>query len=207
MAGRPRTGSIRPIGGRFEASLPNPAGGRHRGYFADRESAGRWVAASLAAMDHGLPVPDYRLYVPTVQTAVAPGVPTGFAEVAWAWWNEQYVARESSPGRRRDVESKLRLHIVPFFTQRVREIQDVTSSDVSAFLKFLAGWGPTEVVSEESPPTMLVARHFSLNEIAALSGALTLDLRHQSDLGPVKIVSVRLHFCGGAVTWYVRGTR
>ncbi|MHB8827846.1 MAG: hypothetical protein ACYC5Z_09305 [Acidimicrobiales bacterium] len=126
------------------------------------------MAAALAAMDHGLPVPDYRLYVPTVQTAMVSDVPTGFAEVAWAWFNEQYA--ESEPERRRKVEMMLRLHINPFFTQRRRNIGDVTSTDVSQFLRFLAGWGPNEEVSE-SPPTLLVARHYSLDEIAKFSGA------------------------------------
>jgi len=176
MAGRPLTGKPKKIGNSFVVSLPKRRGSEERvsRSFTDPDQAERYRAAAIAALMDGRPLPDAESFRTTSRRHVA--VQSDFASVAWAWFNQRYVAdRSAGPDRRDAVKKILETYVIPFFAPRVSDIDDLLADDVEAFMRQLAGYTPIEPMGTGSGP--MVARMFTVQEAAEFAGVNRSTIR------------------------------
>jgi len=141
------SGSIREINGAFEASVPERRGSKKRvyEYFQTRSEAERWSAAAVEALYAERRVPlgaEFERPASTETDANTVDSPERhfFAQAAHAWRTERYVRlRVSGPGRLKQIDDQLRLHVLPFFITMTTRPQDITRELMLEYLERMTG--------------------------------------------------------------------
>ena len=206
MAGRPRTGSVWQRGEKWVVTLTPDRGSRRRvtASFNTKDEAQRWRAASISALDDGLPLPaanNFRL----VPTPKGPELST-FAEVAAEWYHQNFEVLSDdlpSPKHCDRVRHDLACYILPYFAARTNRVDEVTSAMVRAWLDHLSGrFLPGTVLTVETVPN----GHFTISQIATMTGLSVPTIRRRLRSGEFPRAYRANTGRGVQGTWFIPAT-
>ena len=178
MTGRPLSSRPRKVGSSWVASVPvaRRASKRMTRRFPTEESAQKWLDAAHKALSAGGVPPDAEPYRLAALRPKRAAVSSEFSEVAWAWFADRYERQQRAGVERRDdVKAQLRNHIIPYFSDRVADVDDLEREDVLEWLDYLSGYRPPGTQSGRA--AILPVKDFSLQEIVTISGRSIATVR------------------------------
>lgn len=205
--GRPLTGSVRPKGDGFEASVPKRLGSKDRHYaqFDLEEDARAWCAQAVVQLQQGKPPtrPGRTPAAPRVKPAGPGTVRNGpdFEQMAREWVELVYDQNhQAQAGRAQQVRDQIRLHLAPYFSGPMPlrgELRPEDAGEVAVidWVRAQAGYEPRHAGAPITARPKGRARSTTkgilntLKEIIAYASSQGFDV--QDTVGPVRAMEPR----------------